>query len=53
MECISKSSVNYLVNLSVATHTTVAIGLIASGWLRFLFVLILSLTYQIKCAKVL
>lgn len=36
MECISKSSVNYLVNVSVACHTTVLIGLTASGWLRFL-----------------
>lgn len=36
MECISKSRVNYLVNVSGASPTTVPIGLKASGWLQFL-----------------
>ena len=49
----SKSSINYLVNLSVTSHATVPIGLAASSWLSFLFVLILSLTCQIKNAEVL
>lgn len=53
MECISESNINYLVNLSVANHATVPIGLATSSWLCFLFVLILSLTLQIKYAEVL
>lgn len=36
MECISKSSINYLVNVSVASYATVPIGLTASGWRQFL-----------------
>lgn len=53
MECISESSINYLVDVSVASHTTVPIGLAASSWPSFLFVLILSLTCQVKYAEVL
>lgn len=53
MECISESSINYFVDVSVASHATVPIGLAASSWLRFLFVLILSLTCQVKYAEVL
>lgn len=53
MECISKSSTNYLVHVSVASHATVPTGLAAYSWLHFLLFLILSLTYQIKYAEVL
>lgn len=53
MECISESSINYLVDVSVASHATVPTGLAASSWLHFLFVLILSLTCQVKYAEVL
>lgn len=53
MECISESSINYLVDVSVASHTTVPTGLAASSWLCFPFVFILSLTCQVKYAAVL
>lgn len=50
MECISKSSINYLADVSAASGAAVRIGLAASTWLH-LHVLILTLTYQIKYAE--